>query len=276
MADQAARKGGHRLQLVLLSLVAVASWGFAVYFRVAPPRARAEGVGSAAGPGFTAPSSTEPGAPGSAASSSASSASRSTSAAEASGEPSTASTTAASTATASASTAAAAAPGDSQQLTACVSAMFPPASFERGRPDFAFVCDERYPRKAVTQIQAQLSLDQWGTGEATVGMREWAVLGWYELAALAVFRGHCCAAARPLEWTFKLACPIDKAMGQVETAVRRQEQAAVEAAVSEYTRVATCLTRQGQAPNFGQRTLPGPGVGTFRKMLARMRAAERR
>ena len=257
MADQATRNRRRRIQLAFLGLVTVALWSLAVYFRVAPRQNHTGDTGRApAEPDSAGPAASDRPA--------------GTSTASASAEISASSTTETS---ASATTTGAA--GGSQQLTVCVSAMLPAGSFERGQPDFSFVCDERYPRKAVTQIQAQLSLDRWGTTEATVGMREWAVLGWYEFAALAMFRGQCCADALPLEWTFKLACPFDKAMRQLEDAVRVKEQAAVEAAVSEFTQMATCLTRQGQAPNFGQTESPGPGVSTFRKMLERLRAAAR-
>jgi eukaryotic-like serine/threonine-protein kinase len=270
MSGQTPRKGGRRLHIGLLLAVAVSSWSLAVYFRV-KPRATAS-TSAPLADRAPAPIATDSAAASAlaAASSASAAASMPPSATGApSAEPSALATAASGSPSADAPPPKAA-PSTPAQITTCVSALFPKGTFERAPADFSFVCGESRPREAVTRVQAELSRDQWGTGEATMGMREWAVLGWYQLAALSVFRGQCCRSPQPLLWSFKLACPIDKAVEQLEAAVRANDPAAVEAATAEFTRTATCLTRQGQAPNFGQSGLPGPGVGTFRKMLERL------
>ena len=241
MTGQAPRKGGRRLHIGLLLAVTLGSWSLAVYFRV-KPRAAVSAPQAGRSPDRTAAPSAE----------SSGLATAATGGPSASAPP------------------AGPAPGTPAAITACVSTLFPKGTFERAVADFSFVCGDPRPREAVTRVQAELSRDQWGTGEATMGMREWAVLGWYQLAALSVFRGRCCRSPQPLLWNFKLACPIDKAVEQLEQAARGNDPAAIEAASAEYTRTATCLTRQGQAPNFGQTGLPGPSIGTFRKMLERL------
>lgn len=174
---------------------------------------------------------------------------------------------------------AAAEPGDAgsapkpADVTACVAGLFPPSSFDRANADLSFVCEERYPRQGITKIQSQVALDKWGQGGATEGMREWAIMGWYELAALATFRGHCCAEPPAMIWTFKLACPLDQAMVDLEGAVRARDTKAMAAAVGDYTRAARCLSKLGQGRNFGQKGVPGAGLMTFEKTLRRVRAA---
>jgi len=261
MTAQAPRSGRRRLALGSLALVALASWSLAVYFRVAPPRAVAGPDGESAArtsTGSDPPASSPPPV-----------ASSSTGQGAA---PSGTSSTAAPAVTVSGSASALGAADDStpEQVTACVSSLLTAGTLERARPSFSFVCGESHARQAATRIQAELSRDQRGTRGATIGMREWAVLGWYELAALAVFRGQCCASPKPLEWAFKLACPIDKALQQLEDAVRAHDHAGAEKATVQYTKTAMCLARQGQGPNFGQTGLPGPSVGTFKKLLKRL------
>jgi hypothetical protein len=154
-------------------------------------------------------------------------------------------------------------------VTACVASLLPAGAFERGRPNVAFVCEERYPRKAVTRLQAQISLGQFGTDTATDAMRDWASLGWYELAALSLFRGYCCKSPPTLLWTFRLLCPLDKAMGRIEASVARGDNRGLQGGLTEYSYAAQCLTKKGQAANFGQSEMPGAGLSSLRKMLDR-------
>lgn len=153
-------------------------------------------------------------------------------------------------------------------------ALFAPDTFSHGRPDFSFVCSNPFPRHGITQVQAQVVLGRGSNREMTDGMREWATLGWYQLAAYSVFRGRCCSSPPQLEWTFDLACPIDEAMTELERAVGTDDSPAIDAAVERYTKEARCLTKLGQARNFGQSALPAQGMNSFRMVLERMRRAK--
>lgn len=246
MTARAPASFGRRLHTVLVLLLAVAAWAAAGYFRVKPV-AVAE--------------------PLSTATTTASSASAATASSAAPVPP---------TATASSSASAADSPdagedGGDDEVTACVAGMFPEGTFARGSLDLSFVCEEESPRRATTLIQSQVALGRWGTGQSNAGMREWAVLGWYEIGALALFRGQCCESPHPLNWAVKLACPFDQAVSRIEQATRAHDSVALAKAIAEYARQATCLTRQGQAPNFGQSTMPGAGVNALRKMTDRAR-----
>jgi hypothetical protein len=119
-------------------------------------------------------------------------------------------------------------------------------------------------------MQAQVAKGKRGTGRATQGMQEWASLGWYQLAAYTYLRGRCCTSAEKYLWSFKLSCPIDQALTKIEKAAQARDAAAVEAAVEDYKREATCLARRGQAPNFGQKKMPGSGHTALQRMLARL------
>jgi hypothetical protein len=119
-------------------------------------------------------------------------------------------------------------------------------------------------------MQAQVAKGKWGTGKATRGMQEWASLGWYQLAAYSYLRGRCCTAAEEFLWSFKLACPIDRALIKIEKTARARDAAGVKAALEDYKREANCLARRGQAPNFGQKRMPGSGHTALHRMLRRL------
>lgn len=253
MGERSKGKSRERLQLIVLALAAIAAWGVAGYFRLVPASAQADATPDAASSTPAAPTATA----------------RATATVAASGAPSTsalASAAPAGTATAAA-TAAPAAKGDA---SACVSALFAPGTFDQRKPDFSFVCTDPYPRHGITEVQAQVVLGRGSSSGVTEGMREWAGLGWYQLAAYAMFRGHCCAPPPELNWTFDLACPLDEAMEKIEQATTDRDQASLEAAMEEYTRQARCITKLGQASNFGQSALPGAGTNALKTIMGRL------
>jgi len=160
---------------------------------------------------------------------------------------------------------------ESTGVTACVTALFPADAFTQRQPDFAFICTDPYPRHGITEVQAQVVLGRGNARSMTEGMREWATLGWYQLAAYSVYRGRCCRAPAKLEWAFDLACPLDEAMTQLERAVAAQDAKEIDNAVERYTQEARCITKLGQASNFGQSALPGAGLNSLQQLLARVK-----
>jgi len=145
--------------------------------------------------------------------------------------------------------------------------LFPPGGFSSAPPVFDFVCSEPNPLRGGTSVRSRLVLG--GGGAVTDGMRLWAGLGWYEMAAYAVLRARCCASPPKLHWSFDLACPIDQPLAALEKAVAAGDKAATKAALDEYTRQAHCLNHFGQATNFGQAGSPGAGMVMFDKLLSR-------
>jgi hypothetical protein len=63
--------------------------------------------------------------------------------------------------------------------------------------DLTRLCVETDTRRGAGQVRAEIIRASQG-GPATQAMREWAVLGWYELAALEVLRARCCADPAPV------------------------------------------------------------------------------
>jgi hypothetical protein len=243
-----------------LGIIAIGSWAAGIYFRVAPPRAMGPGAEPS---GQTAPSSTS--SPG---------ASSSASNGDTAAVPSSGSTTAGyGTAAAGSAGAldASAAPSDPAAVTACAAALFAARTFDRAKPDLSFVCTEAAPLRAVTRVQGQVALGQWGKRGMTEGMREWASLGWYQLAAFAVLRGRCCPSPPPYAWTFDLDCALDAALYELEIAARRKDKSALHAAAGQFDLQASCLTKRGKAPLFGQNRPPSSGAKPFERVLGRAR-----
>jgi hypothetical protein len=149
--------------------------------------------------------------------------------------------------------------------TDCVRALFPRGSFDYRKPTFAFVCEQADPLKGGTEVRSQLVLG--GGQNVTDGMRLWAGLGWYEMAAYSVLRAHCCANPPELRWNFKLVCTVDQSLAKLEAAVAKKDKAAVAEAAEGYLGDARCLSQFGQGRNFGQAAPPGAGRASFEKLL---------
>jgi hypothetical protein len=75
-------------------------------------------------------------------------------------------------------------------VTACVEPLFPAGSFD-GSADLSFVCTEGDPIKGGTAVRVELVRTRRNLSE---GMKEWALLGWYEMAAFTVIQARCCPA----------------------------------------------------------------------------------
>jgi serine/threonine-protein kinase len=166
------------------------------------------------------------------------------------------------------------APGD---LAACVQSMFPPESFPAS-PDFAFLCTETDPLKGAAGVRAEMVRAH---KNESVAMAEWALLGWYDLAAFSVMRGHCCTSPPPLKTAEvpkscdavpEVLSSIDKAVAQAKSPSDEGVQKAVDA----YTHDIYCIVRTGLAARFGRVDKPQGGEDSaFKRFLARVIQAKR-
>src|SRR5262249_44050408 len=101
-------------------------------------------------------------------------------------------------------------------VAACVKKLFPEGTFEEPL-DLTSLCAETDPFKGVADIKVELVRPRRATSD---GMKEWALLGWYEVPAIAIIRARCCASAPPLvlpevpRW----CTPMGDALGQLEAA----------------------------------------------------------
>lgn len=134
--------------------------------------------------------------------------------------------------------------------------------------DYAFVCGQTNPLKASGKIKSTLVRN--GKGLVTDAMRQWAGLGWYEMAAFAMLRAHCCPAGEPLAYNFVLACPLDEAINELDTAVRTGERETIDAAIKRYSKEARCLDQFGQSRNMGRDGPPGSGIAALRRLADAM------
>ncbi len=159
----------------------------------------------------------------------------------------------------------------------CMSALFAEGSFARPvGTSLDFVCAQRDPRKgapAVREVVVRAS-----QGRVTDGMREWALLGWYELAAYAAIRGRCCPGAAPLELPVTPgSCPdFGDALRAISAAARPDASAASFAEASAgFDASLRCVLRSRQTKAFGKHKKLAGGEGTaFEKTFARAREAK--
>jgi hypothetical protein len=155
-------------------------------------------------------------------------------------------------------------------VSECVSGFFDAKSFPQNQPDFSFVCAMADPIKGGTEVRSKL-VSAAGVGLVTAAMRDWAGLGWYEMAGYSLLRSACCAKPPALSWTFAPACPVERALTALEEAIATRDRAGMDAALDTYNNDVVCLNQFGQAPNFGQTGPPGAGRPAFEKLRDRLR-----
>lgn len=154
--------------------------------------------------------------------------------------------------------------------------MFAEDSFDEEGVEGAldFVCKEASPIRGAPKVREVLVRE--GRGKVTGGMKEWALLGFYELAAYAVLRDRCCSAnAPPLDLPVSPGkCPpLTDSLGEVARASRPGSDAkAVSPAVDTFDEAVRCITRSKQTKLFGGYPRPSGGEGTaLKKTMARAR-----
>jgi hypothetical protein len=165
-----------------------------------------------------------------------------------------------------------------QGVEACMVPLFAKGTFEaRSRPSFSFLCNETDPRRGSRLIRKQVVLGA-TSGFVSDGMREWALLGWYELAAYAVMRARCCPGAAPIELPESPgACPaIAQALNELGGATSkatRPEDEGIELALKHFREAINCRVRSGGTNLFGYVGAPKGGEDTaFQKTLVRLLA----
>jgi hypothetical protein len=164
-------------------------------------------------------------------------------------------------------------------LPGCVRAIFPSGTFgtDPRKPRFDFVCSQRDARKGAQAMNTQLVLGA-SPGAVTEGMRDWARLGWYEMAVFASAKVLCCEAPAALATrTSADQCALDRALEQLGQAAVRGEDAALDSAMAHFKDTATCLLRQGGAGPYVALGVPGRAPdAAFARFVARIRRASAR
>jgi hypothetical protein len=154
--------------------------------------------------------------------------------------------------------------------------LFPRDSFDRS-PDFSALCSETDPLKASGVIKKELVRARHTISD---GMREWALLGWYELPTASLVRSRCCPSPAPFEYPETKSCkpmaevlaPLDRAAASTSDPADK----AVRDAVDAYTHEVYCIVRSGIAHRFGRKDKPEGGEGTaFMQFLGRFLKTKR-
>jgi hypothetical protein len=161
-------------------------------------------------------------------------------------------------------------PSAPQNLASCIVPIFPADSFDRAT-DFSELCSETDPLKISSGIRKELV-----RGHHTVsdGMREWALLGWYEIPAVSLVRSRCCPSPHPLEFPDTKACKpmpeILASLDRVASATSDPADQTLRDAVDAYTREIYCVVRSGIAHRFGRKDKPEGGeITAFMHFLGR-------
>jgi hypothetical protein len=164
-------------------------------------------------------------------------------------------------------------------LAGCVATLFPKGTFgaDRRKLRVEFVCSERDARKGAKGINAQLVVGA-GAGVVSTGMKDWAQLGWYEMALFATAKTLCCDKPAALSTrTGPNDCDLDRALERLAQAAVHGDDATLNKAIGSYKDTATCLLRQGGAGPYVDRGLPGrAATAAFARFLARIRPSSGR
>ncbi len=164
----------------------------------------------------------------------------------------------------SASAPPASAPPAPADVAACMRKLFPADTFQEGAASLTFVCEEPSPVRGAPRVREALVRDS--DGKVTEGMKEWAILGFFELGAYAVLRGRCCPAdVAPLELPISPGkCPpLAESLGEVAAASQPgADDKALKRAIDHLDRDVRCILRSKQTKPFGSYPRLSGGEGT--------------
>ncbi|MBL8741792.1 MAG: hypothetical protein JNK04_11880 [Myxococcales bacterium] len=116
--------------------------------------------------------------------------------------------------------------------------------------------------KGARRLREAIVLGGSGRG-VTNGMKEWSLLGFFELPTYAIVRDRCCPNAGPPSVPASPAIckpTMDDAVFGVMQAARRGEVPTDE--LAKVDKAARCILRAKQATSFGQHPKPSGGEGT--------------
>jgi hypothetical protein len=156
----------------------------------------------------------------------------------------------------------------------CVASMFPADTFAREKPPLDFVCSQRDPRKGAIEMEGRLVFAR-GKGDVTDGMKEWSILGWYEMAAFAFARQHCCAGASRPTSMLKDICELDTSLQRLAIVANKGDPKAWEPQLDAYQKAIRCVLEQKLGRFFEwKQPVQGPERATFVKMVQRARVSQ--
>lgn len=157
---------------------------------------------------------------------------------------------------------------------ACIQGVFSTDTFATRPDDIGFVCSETDVVKGAARLRTRIVVAG-AKRDVTMGMKEWALLGFFELAAFISIHDRCCPAAP------KIRAPqgpescdaVDDALQDISKAVLGAEPKKLDKAIVRLDRAARCVIRAHRGDAFGNHPSPTGGEGTaLKKVLARISA----
>ncbi|MBW2452992.1 MAG: hypothetical protein JRI68_00700 [Deltaproteobacteria bacterium] len=153
--------------------------------------------------------------------------------------------------------------------TLCFEQLMPPDAFGKLSVDVAYCCVETAAYGTTVKLKSEVvRAGGHGVSEA---MKEWSQLGWYEMAAFAVMRTHCCPDSPALVVRQRKIerCQLAESLAWLANAIDDEED--MQQAVLAYTKAVRCITSKGYSESFGQYYLPQGGELTiFDRILQRI------
>src|SRR5262249_14351595 len=140
-------------------------------------------------------------------------------------------------------------------VTECASPVFAPGTFDDSPPpDQGYICNEVDPRRGAAALRADVVRANKGRATSDA-MREWSLLGWYEMAVFSVIRARCCPDAAPLALpALPDSCvQLDGALNDLGAAAAgktREDGNTVERAMVRYADAIRCAVRSSASMTY--------------------------
>jgi hypothetical protein len=157
------------------------------------------------------------------------------------------------------------------EVGACVRSLFPEGTFPDRPPELDWICTQSNARRGGTALR--VAVVRAGARGVTQGMREWAELGWYEMAAFVLAASRCCSSPPPLATKpAPKSCKLDASLNTFRDVALGGDQGAIDRSLDAFDDAVICIVRKGAAGPFGQRRLPGAQArDVFQRTLDRAR-----
>jgi serine/threonine-protein kinase len=167
------------------------------------------------------------------------------------------------------------APPIPDDTTQCFAALLPEKAFGRYKTKLDKACEKSYAYDAMLVVKTAV-VRAGGSYTITPAMQEWSNMGWFENAAFAAMRAHCCPDAPALKAPKKLAhCKMEEALAYIANAIDDDKE--MEIATDKYFKAAKCIARRGGAGAWGRFDAPSGGeVKYFNKVFERIKKARGR
>jgi len=154
-------------------------------------------------------------------------------------------------------------------VSACVASLFAEDAFGGETPDLGFVCETTVASQGAIELETRLVKGQRGRG-VTTAMKQWSVLGWYEMAAFAIIRSICCPRAAKLKSKRGHSCDFDVAINELARVGAGGDDAARSAALDGYNKSIRCLVNLKLQGLYGYGDAPyGPEQAVLLEMVQR-------